>query len=46
MKEVAEFKKIVEASDDLIDVIPDLTKHLFEFTESTGVYVGHLEKPK
>ena len=26
-------------------MVPTLTKHLFEFTESTGVYVGHLEKP-
>lgn len=35
----------MNASDDLIDVVPDLTKHIYEFTESTGVYFGHLEKP-
>ena len=45
-EQVEKFKQVADASDDLIDVIPTLTNHLFEFTESTGVYVGALEKPK
>lgn len=45
-EKVEKFKQVVNASDDLIDVIPTLSSHLFDFTESTGVYVGSLEKPK
>jgi len=45
-EKVEAFKQTVFASDDLIDVMPTLSSHLFEFTESTGVYVGALEKPK
>ena len=42
---VEKFKQTVEASDDLFDELPALSSHLFEFTGSTGVYIGELEKP-
>jgi hypothetical protein len=44
-KQVEEYNAVVNASDDLIDVVHDLTKHIHEFTESTGVYFGVLERP-
>ena len=40
------YRQRIAASDDLNDQLPVLTTHLHDFTGSTGVYVGHLERPK
>jgi len=40
------YKQTIESHDDLEDTLSTLSEHLHEFTGSTGVYIGHLEKPK
>ena len=41
--QIKTFEETIVPSDDNL---PRLTKHLREFTDSTGVYIGVMEKPK
>ncbi len=40
------FSEKVEKSDDLADVMQDLAGYVKEHTGATGVYIGHLIRPK